>query len=86
MLLVLPHLVRIWMMGPSVLNVSTLTTALGSANVTVQTRSTGTQAGNITVSAPIAWGSGNTLTLDAHNNILINQAHHRAELNLNSRG
>lgn len=60
--------------GPSVLNVSTLTTALASASVVVQTRATGSQAGNITVSAPIAWGSGNTLTLDAHNNILINQA------------
>jgi hypothetical protein len=60
--------------SPSILNVNTLQTALGSASVIVQTRATGSQAGNITVNAPISWTSGNTLTLDAHNSIIINQA------------
>ena len=60
--------------GPSILNVTTLTTALASASVIVQTRATGVQAGNITIDAPISWVSGNTLTLDAHNNIVINQS------------
>ena len=60
--------------GPSILDVATLQTALGSASVTVQTRATGTQAGNITVNAPLTWASGNTLTLDAHHDVIINQA------------
>lgn len=54
------------------LNVTTLQTALGAANVTVSTRATGAQAGNITVVDPITWASTRTLTLDAHNDIIVN--------------
>jgi filamentous hemagglutinin family protein len=57
----------------SVLNLTTLQNALALGNVIVQTRATGSQAGDITVSSAIAWTSGTTLTLDAHNNIVINQ-------------
>ena len=56
------------------LNVTTLQTALASTNVTVQTRATGSQQGNITVSDPIAWSANRTLTLDAHNDITVNAA------------
>lgn len=58
--------------GPSNLNVTTLQTALAAANVTVQTRATGTQLGDITVVDPIAWSANRTLTLDAHNKIYVN--------------
>lgn len=58
--------------GATVLNVTTLQAALASGDVIVQTRATGAQAGNITVSNAITWASGSTLTLDAHNNIIVN--------------
>ena len=57
----------------SVLSVADLEAALASANVTVTTGSTGTQAGDITVLSPITW-SANTLTLDAARNINIEAA------------
>ncbi|MBX9845899.1 MAG: filamentous hemagglutinin N-terminal domain-containing protein [Xanthobacteraceae bacterium] len=56
----------------SVLNVTTLQTALGSANVTVSTGSGGSQAGNITVAAPLAWSAATTLTLNAAGAVIIN--------------
>ncbi|MGU3497155.1 GLUG motif-containing protein, partial [Xanthobacteraceae bacterium A53D] len=55
----------------SVLNVTTLINALASANVTVNTGTAGTQAGNITVAAPISWTSGSILTLRAAGAIAI---------------
>lgn len=58
--------------GPSILSVSTLQAALATGNVIVQTRATGTQAGNITISNAITWTTANTLTLDAHNDIIVN--------------
>lgn len=64
--------------GPnSVINVTTLQDALATANVTIQTggsTSPGTQAGNITVGAPISWSQPTTLRLDAFNNIIIGEA------------
>jgi filamentous hemagglutinin family protein len=60
--------------GPSNLNVTTLQTALAAANVTVQTRATGAQLGDITVVDPVAWSANRTLTLDAHNKIYVNAA------------
>ncbi|MCB4805494.1 filamentous hemagglutinin family protein [Methylobacterium brachiatum] len=64
----------------SVINATTLQNALRSANVTVTTggsASPGTQAGDITVAAPLTWGSGTggtatTLTLNAYRSILVN--------------
>ncbi|MEW6645207.1 MAG: MBG domain-containing protein [Pseudomonadota bacterium] len=56
----------------SIINAGTLQTALGSANVTVTTGSGGSQAGDITVAAPVAWSSGSTLTLSAAHNIAVN--------------
>jgi filamentous hemagglutinin family protein len=59
----------------SILNVATLESALVSGNVEVTTGGTGSlgsQAGNITVTAPISW-STNTLTLDAFGAITINK-------------
>jgi hypothetical protein len=47
---------------------------LGTANVTVSTGSSGTQAGTITVSNAVSWASGNTLTLNAASNITVNAA------------
>lgn len=58
----------------SILNVTTLESALASGNVLVQTRATGAQAGTITVSDAINWVSGHTLTLDAHSTITVNAA------------
>ncbi len=59
----------------AVVNVTTLNTALGSTNVTINTGSTGAQAGTITVSNAIAKTTGaNTalLTLTAASNIILN--------------
>uniref|UniRef100_UPI002FBE0288 beta strand repeat-containing protein n=1 Tax=Azorhizobium caulinodans TaxID=7 RepID=UPI002FBE0288 len=56
----------------SVLNVSTLTNALATANVTVTTGAGGAQAGNITVATPINWSSGSALTLSAYGSIAVN--------------
>ncbi|MDQ0357845.1 filamentous hemagglutinin family protein, partial [Rhodoplanes tepidamans] len=58
----------------SILNVSTLTTALASGNVVVTTGSSGSQSGNITVASAVSWTSGSTLTLTAANTIAINAA------------
>ena len=41
------------------------------SNVTVRTGAGGGQEGNITVAAPLLWETGAALTLEAHNNILI---------------
>jgi filamentous hemagglutinin family protein len=56
----------------SVINAATLQTALAGANVTISTGGGGGQAGDITVSAPVTWSSGATLTLDAYHSIAIN--------------
>ncbi|KKB82827.1 hypothetical protein VW29_14815 [Devosia limi DSM 17137] len=56
----------------SVLNVTTLTNALALASVTVTTGSTGAQAGNITVAAPITWSTNSILTLNAAGSVVIN--------------
>ncbi|HSI41301.1 MAG TPA: filamentous hemagglutinin N-terminal domain-containing protein [Xanthobacteraceae bacterium] len=61
--------------GTSVLNAGTLQTALASGNVVVSTGaagSPGTDAGDITVAANIAWSSANNLTLSAYRNITVN--------------
>jgi filamentous hemagglutinin family protein len=58
----------------SIINVSTLQTALASANVNVSTGSSGAQSGDITVSNALTWASGNTLTLIAARDITQNAA------------
>ena len=58
----------------SVINATTLTNALASANVTVSTGlagSAGAQAGNIAVTAPLSWRTSGVLTLQAANNIAL---------------
>ncbi|WP_181170216.1 MULTISPECIES: MBG domain-containing protein [unclassified Mesorhizobium] len=55
----------------SVINVNTLQNQLALANVTISTGSGGSQAGDITIAAPINWGA-NTLTLDAYHSIVFN--------------
>ncbi|MBU1711861.1 MAG: filamentous hemagglutinin N-terminal domain-containing protein [Proteobacteria bacterium] len=45
---------------------------LDSANITIQTDSAGAAAGDITVDDHVTWGTSNTLTLSAHNNITAN--------------
>ena len=54
------------------LNITTLQNQLALGNVTVSTASGLNGAGNITLSNPLAWTSGNSLTLAADNNIIIN--------------
>lgn len=54
----------------SVINVSTLQTALASANVTISTGASGSQNGDITIAAPLAW-SANLLTLNAAHSIKV---------------
>lgn len=46
---------------------------LDLANVMVKTAAAGGQAGDITVNAPVSWSAGTALTLDAHNDIIVNQ-------------
>jgi len=53
----------------TVINTVTLETALKTASVTILTGSGGSQAGTITVDAPIAWTSGSTLSLSAYGSI-----------------
>ncbi len=58
----------------SVINTATLDGLLGTTNVFVSTGlpgSPGTDAGNVTVSGPVTWTSGNSLTLEAANRISI---------------
>ncbi|GLQ76999.1 hypothetical protein GCM10007881_05150 [Mesorhizobium huakuii] len=55
----------------SVINVTTLQNQLALANVTISTGGGGSQAGDITIAAPIAW-SANTLTLSAYHSIVFN--------------
>ncbi|MGE8504959.1 MAG: filamentous hemagglutinin N-terminal domain-containing protein [Pseudomonas sp.] len=57
----------------SVLNVTTLTNALASTGVTVTTGVGGSQAGNITVDAPISWSANTVLALNAAGSIIINK-------------
>jgi hypothetical protein len=59
----------------SLIRTTTLVTQLGGANVVVATGlagSPGADTGDLTVEAPAAWASGNSLTLEAANRILIN--------------
>ena len=73
----------------SVLNVASLQGALASNNVIVTTTNpAGSQAGNITVAAPITWTGATTLTLHADNDIAINAAINAANggLTLDARG
>jgi filamentous hemagglutinin family protein len=58
----------------SILNVTTLLTALASGNVVVTTGSSGSQAGDITVVDAVTWSSGNSLTLTAAHDVNINAA------------
>ncbi|WP_048709573.1 filamentous hemagglutinin N-terminal domain-containing protein [Microvirga massiliensis] len=61
--------------NPSVSSISvvSLQDTLNSASVTINTFATGTDLGDISVNVPITWLSGTTLTLQADNNIIINQ-------------
>ncbi len=56
----------------SIINAATLQTALGAANVAITTGNSGTQAGNITVAAPLTWAAATTLGLNAAGAIAIN--------------
>ncbi|MCK6418124.1 MAG: filamentous hemagglutinin N-terminal domain-containing protein [Alphaproteobacteria bacterium] len=56
------------------LNITTLVNALASANITVQTLAAGSQQGNITISDALSWNTDHSLTLSAHNKVIINAA------------
>ncbi len=74
-----------WLTDPYDLTIGTaaaqtIQTNLATTSVTLQTTATGTSAigtpnaagvGDITITAPISWNSGNTLTLDAYHGINI---------------
>lgn len=49
---------------------------IATSNITIQTTAAGGGLGNITVVDPVIWAGGNTLTLDAHNNVIINDYIH----------
>ena len=55
----------------SILTVATLQAALATSSVTVNTGSSGAQAGNITVSNAVTWNSGSSLTLSAAGGIAV---------------
>ena len=57
----------------STINNVTLQDQLGKGNVTISTASGATSKGDITVSAPVNWDNNNSLTLQANNNITVNQ-------------
>ncbi|OTG66601.1 YDG domain-containing protein [Acinetobacter silvestris] len=59
----------------TVINATTLINALATTGVTVYTGGTavGTQDGNITVDADLAWSSNSTLTLQADKDIILNK-------------
>ncbi|MEX0140722.1 filamentous hemagglutinin N-terminal domain-containing protein [Massilia sp. LMS1-1-1.1] len=57
--------------GASGIGVDTLQTALAAGNVTIQTQTGGSEAGDIHVNAPLAWNA-NQLTLEAHGDIHVN--------------
>ena len=56
----------------SVLTVATLQNALATSNVLVQTGTSGTEVGDITVANNVMWSNANTLTLSAFRNINVN--------------
>jgi filamentous hemagglutinin family protein len=56
----------------SVITVASLESQLATSNVLVQTGSSGTQVGDITVANNLTWGNKNTLTLSAFRNINVN--------------
>jgi CHAT domain-containing protein len=56
----------------STISNSTLQDNLALGAITISTTSTSNGVGDITVSAPVAWNSGNSLTLKADNNIAVN--------------
>ena len=56
----------------SVVDVGDLQATLLTSNVTVSTGSSGSQNGDITVSSPISFASGNLLTLEAARNVVLN--------------
>jgi filamentous hemagglutinin family protein len=58
----------------SFINSTTLQNALAGANVVVSTSSSGNQAGTITLTAPLAWNTGTTLTLLAASEIALNNS------------
>jgi len=58
--------------GTNGLSANTIATNLATTNVSIATVSTGTEAGNITINAPITWSSNNDLTFIAHGSIFIN--------------
>jgi filamentous hemagglutinin family protein len=60
----------------SILSTETLIDALSRAGVQVETGTEGvsSQYGDITVNSAVTWSSGNTLTLVAHRDILLNAA------------
>ena len=55
-----------------VISASTLVSALASSNITVRTDGGGSQDGDITVSSAISSSSGNDLTLQSNNDIILN--------------
>lgn len=73
----------------SVVNATTLQTALNAANVTVTTGgagSPGAQAGDITVAANVAWTAPTTLTLSAFRNIAVSDGITSADINVPAGG
>ena len=56
--------------GSSTIDPAALQAALASAAVTVTTSAGGT--GDITVSSPVSWTSGNALTLSAYHSVILN--------------
>lgn len=50
---------------------ATLESALASTNVELQTSASGSEAGDITVNGKVAWSADTSLTLTAHNDIIV---------------
>lgn len=54
------------------INVTSLQNALATANVTVSTGASGSEAGNITVANALSWSANTRLTLDAAGGVIVN--------------
>ena len=58
--------------GTNCIAADTIATTLAGTNVEIATDAAGSENGDITVNAPIAWSANTTLTLSAHDDININ--------------
>jgi filamentous hemagglutinin family protein len=58
--------------GHGIVTVAAVQNALANNNVVVTSGASGSEAGDLTVAAPISWANANALTLSAYRNVAVN--------------